>query len=123
VKNQKQGRGSRRLALPDLVSPDGEPPAESAWTGYSRAFEARYKISPVTNGKVRGQLVQFEKRVPRSDAAAVAAHYVQSQERLYVNSRHAVDLLLRDAEKLWSEWKTGTRTVGSEKKPHPGIDL
>jgi len=105
---KKQNR-SRRAALPP-ASPDGEPLPESAWSGYSRAFEARYRTPPLRNGKINGVLAQFEKRVPVSDAAAVAAYYVQSETRLYVNARHPVELLLRDAEKLWSEWKTGTRT-------------
>jgi hypothetical protein len=117
--------GTRRPRLPALppVSPDGEPPPESAWSGYSRAFEARYKAAPLSNAKIRGQLAQFERRVPRSDAAAVARHYVQSEERLYVQSRHCVDLLLRDSEKLWSEWKTGTRTPARAEKAPIELDL
>ena len=45
------------------------------------------------------------------DAAPVAAWYVRRGNRqLYVASKHAVDLLLRDAEGLRTEWATG-RTV------------
>lgn len=61
------------------------------------------------NAKVSGQVAQFAKRVPASDAAAVAAYYVGHNDQWYTKGGHAFGLLLHDAEKIRTEWATGRR--------------
>ena len=41
----------------------------------------------------------------------VAAFFVGHQNGLYVSAMHPVNLMLRDAEKLRTEWATGRQTT------------
>ena len=84
------------------------------WNAYAKAYEQRYSVEPVRNAKVNGMLAQFINRVPAEEAPAIAAFYVGHSKGLYVSARHCVDLLLRDAEGLRTEWATGRRVTDSE---------
>lgn len=87
-----------------------EPITHAAWAAYAFAYKARYRVDPVRNEKVNGILANLVKRLGESEAPAVASFYVRHNRALYVSSKHAVDLLLRDCEGLRTEWATG-RTV------------
>lgn len=82
-------------------------PTAGVWAAYSDAYERRYGVEPVRNGKVNGQMASLVGRLGGEEAAAVAAFYVGHSRRFYVENGHSVDLLLRDAEKLRTEWATG----------------
>lgn len=82
------------------------------WGSYSIAYRNRYQVLPVRNAKVNGQLTQLVKRLGVDEAPEVAAFYVGHQGQFYVRAKHTVDLLLRDAEGLRTEWARG-RTVTS----------
>lgn len=108
---EEEGIGSRTQ---EKEQENNLPPADAgagreAWTGYSEAYQRRYKTSPVRNAKVNSLLKQFVQRIPATEAAAVAAFYVSHNGAFYVRAGHSVDLLLRDAEKLHTEWVTGRR--------------
>lgn len=90
-----------------------EAPTNVVWNGYARAYELRYGAEPVRNAKVNGQLATLLSRLG-VEASDVAAHFLSNQNRLYVNSGHAIDLLLRDAEKLRTEWYTGRQVTGAQ---------
>lgn len=79
------------------------------WDGYSKAYGVRYGIDPVRNAKVAGQIVAFVKRVGMDDAPKVASFYPGHSAQWYVRTGHSVDAMLRDAEKLRTEWATGQR--------------
>jgi hypothetical protein len=87
------------------------PETGEVWKAYSEAYEARYKATPVRNAKVNGQLAQLLKRIGKDEAPGVARWYVASQNRFYVQKRHAVDQLLADCEGLRTEWVTNTRVT------------
>lgn len=78
---------------------------------YSEAYRRRYGIDPVRNAKVSAQLCQLVDRLGIDEAPQVAAFYVGHNQALYVRSRHSVDLLVRDAEGLRTEWATGNRVT------------
>ena len=59
------------------------------------------------NAAQRGKMANFVKRIGADEAPGVARSYLNSRNGLYVSSKHCVDLLLRDAEKLRTEWATG----------------
>jgi hypothetical protein len=63
---------------------------------------------------VNGQLAAFITRVPAAEAPHIAAWYVRSDRGLYVSARHPVDLLLRDAEALRTDWVTRTQRSDAE---------
>lgn len=81
------------------------------WIAYSTAYQRRYGAVPVRNAKVNGQLAQIVKRLGKDESPAVAAWYVASQNRFYVQKRHSVDCLLADCEGLRTEWATNTRVT------------
>lgn len=118
--NQNQtGTSSAAPPAGDAAAPRKKPrtakdqpaPTAAVWSAYSDAYERRYGVEPVRNSKVNGQLSSLVGRLG-DEAPDVAAFYVGHERRFYADSGHAVDLLLRDAEKLRTEWATG-RTVAS----------
>lgn len=90
-------------------------PAKTAqvWNAYSTAFFNRYGTEPTSNARVSAQLSQFIDRIGADDAPHVAAFYLQSSNRYYVQKCHAVGPMLADAEALRTQWATGnTMTEG-----------
>lgn len=99
-------------ALPAVVKPKvaKEPaPTGMIWQAYSQAYWNRYGVEPVRNAKVNGQLAQLLTRLGAQEAPAVAQWFLTHNNRWYVQQMHSVDSLLRDAEKLRTEWATGNR--------------
>ncbi len=103
---------SSEATLPQKVCEAPAVPATApTWAAYSDAYRNRYGVEPVRNAKVNGMLAQFVRRVPAAEAPDIAAYYVRHPGAYYVQRMHAVDALLRDAEKLRTEWATGRRTT------------
>ncbi len=103
-----EGEPEPTLALAARKRQPKEPPptAETRRT-YSDAFIARWRIAPKWNVTVGGQLAHFIRRVGKNDAPLVAEFYLQHNDRYYVKNMHPVGFLLKDAEKLYAEWKSG----------------
>ncbi len=59
-------------------------------------------------------LARFLERIPVAEAPSIAAFYVRSNRGLYASAKHCVDLLLRDAEALRTEWATGQHGTDTE---------
>lgn len=99
----------------------GKPPAKpkepaksaAAWQAYSAAYEARYGVGPVRNAAVNGQMAQLVGKLG-AEAGPVAAFYVRSNHRWYVTTGHSVAALLKDAEKLRTEWATGRQGTAAQ---------
>lgn len=89
------------------ASARGRPISAATWDAYSQAYERRYNTKPVRNKTVNGQLANFVKRLGESEAPLVAEFYVNHPNAFYVRNMHAVGVMLRDAEKLRTEWFTG----------------
>lgn len=87
-----------------------EPPTNATWSAYAEAYRSRYGVDPVRNAKVNGVLANLVQRLGTEASPHVARHYVWHNRSLYVGAKHPVDLLLRDAEGLHTEWASG-RTV------------
>jgi hypothetical protein len=81
---------------------------KETWKQYATAYFNRYKTEPVRNAKVNGQVKQFVKRLGFTESPLVAAFYVFSNTAYYVQRGHSFDGLLSDAEKLRTEWATGS---------------
>lgn len=99
------GRRKKRAArLPEVKIP---PVGAAAWECYSAAYRARYGVEPVRNGKTNGCLKSLVSRLPADDLGGVIAWYIGHNGAVYVASKHCVELLLRDAEGLHTEWVRG----------------
>jgi hypothetical protein len=101
-------------ARPKKPADPGEPFRKATWEAYSSAYWARYQAKPLRDARVNAQIKSFCSRVPQEDAAAIARFYVEHGDFFYVKNRHPVDLLLRDASKLYTEWQTGVRSTRQE---------
>jgi hypothetical protein len=98
------------------ASPQGAvaPAATAAvWDAYSSAYRARYSEPPPDSKKARGLLKRFLEQVSRDEAPQIAAAYLTHNGSLYVNAMHPLELLLRDAPKLRTEWATGKRMTSA----------
>lgn len=85
---------------------DTSAPTAAAWDAYSKAYAGRYGVAPLRNASVNGKLAQFIAKLPAAEAPEVARYFISHEGNLYVAAMHPVDLLLRDAEKLRTEWLT-----------------
>lgn len=84
------------------------------WQAYAEAYQRRYGVEPVRNKQVNGMLARYVDKLPAEEAPDVAAFYVGHNKGLYISARHCVDLLLRDAEGLRTEWATGRKVTDTE---------
>lgn len=95
-------------------APGEAAPSAHAWVAYAEAYQARYGALPVRNAAVNGQLAQLVARIGAEEAPHVAAFYLTHRNGLYVNAMHPVNLLLRDCEKLRTEWATKTQMTRTQ---------
>lgn len=100
-----------------VIDSQGKPATgktSAVWDSYSKSYAHRYGATPLRNKKVNGMLAKFLERVPVEAAPDIAAFYLTSNRGLYVSAKHPIDLLLRDAEGLHTEWVTGRQTTETE---------
>jgi len=91
---------------------NGRASSTPVWLAYAEAYRQRYGVEPTRNAKVNGQLSQLVKRLGE-DAAPVAAWFIGHGASRYVAAGHTVGLMLMDAEKLHTEWRTGRRVTAT----------
>jgi hypothetical protein len=86
------------------------------WDAYSEAYKHRYGAEPVRNAKANSLCARLCALLPAEDAPAVASHYLTTRANPYAQSGHCLDLLVRDAQKIYTEWKTGHRVTQSQSR-------
>ncbi len=86
------------------------------WESYAKAYEHRYRTPPVRNASVNAKLSQFVARIGIEESPEVAAFYVYHNNGFYVSQGHPVGVMLKDAEKLRTEWATNTQITGTRAK-------
>ena len=82
---------------------------KQTWQFYENAFKGRYGVLPERNPKTNSQMKQFVERVGIDNAPHIAAFYLTHNDSFYIKQCHVVGMLLKDAEKLATEWKTGNK--------------
>lgn len=97
---------------PDAAEGAGPSAASRCWLRYASAFKLRHGAFPPRNAKANGILAQLVGRLGAEEAPEVAEFYVKHDDPFYVKATHPVTLLLRDAEKLRTQWATGGRPTG-----------
>lgn len=100
--DQPAAGAARVVPKSDKKDPAGRTVA--TWKAYEQAFLRRYGMQPIRSAQVNGMLANLVKSVGE-EAPALAASYVRSEDRLYVQQKHPVNLLVRDAQKLLVELK------------------
>lgn len=89
-------------------------PTTETWNAYATAYEGRYGIPPVRNAMINGQLANIVKRIGADEAPGVASWYVSHNSRYYVQQGHSVAALVKDCEKLRTEWATCRQVTATE---------
>lgn len=84
------------------------------WSAFETAYEGRYGARPVRNAMVNGQMANFVKRLGQEEAPAVAAWYLSHNNRYYVQVCHSVAAMVKDAEKLRTEWVRRRQVTAAE---------
>jgi len=107
VDNQKQP--TKKASIKSQKQPtDGS----KVFEAYASAYFGRYNQQPVRNAKTNALCSQLVKRLGAEDAPFVAAYYVDHPGSFYVRSMHQLDWLVKDAEKVCTEWKAGAHMTG-----------
>lgn len=101
-------RKPRATAKPLAAAKAASPLNAEIWTSYSTAYFAKYGTEPVRNAKVNSQVSQLGQRLG-GDAPHVAGWFLSHRNGWYAQRMHSMDCLLNDAEKLRTEWATGTQ--------------
>ena len=65
------------------------------------------------NAKVNRQLQELRKRLA-AEAPDVIRFYLQHNGAFYVRAQHQLDLLVRDAEAMRTQWATGRQVTDKE---------
>ena len=107
VRSQKLEVKSQKVEVPSLGL------STSVWDAYSSAYLLRWQVTPKRNATVNGQIKALVASLG-ADAVPIAAFYLSHNDRYYVQKRHPVGLLLKDAEGLFQQWKTGTKSTALE---------
>lgn len=106
------GADAPPVAKPKARKPDSK--SAATWAAYAEGYQARYGAVPVRNAKVNGQIAQVVDRLGADESPGVARFFIGHQNVLYVRAMHPVDLLLRDAEKLRTEWATNRQVTHAQ---------
>lgn len=121
---------SSEQPLPEAAPPVADNPEKSetelqavcrqTWDAYSEAYERKYSTKPVRNAKVSSQVKQFVQRIGYDESLSVAEWFVSHPGDFYVKDLHGFGLLLKDAEKLRTQWATGrVSTQAAKNTPAP----
>jgi hypothetical protein len=79
------------------------------WDMYASAYKQRYGTEPVRNAKSNSLCCQLVDRLSASEAPLVAKWYVGSDNSWYMQQGHSLAALVKDCEKLRTEWATKRR--------------
>lgn len=95
-------------AKPKAAAPKSESKGGQVWEAYCEGYLIRYGVPAVRNAKANSLCAQLVDRLGAEEAPEVARYYVEKCGALfYVRSGHALEALVKDAEKLRTEWATG----------------
>lgn len=101
---------SKNKNLPESPSASSVP----TWEAYRDAYQKRYGVPPVRNASVNSQLKNLVKRLGEEEAPLVAEFYLTHNDAFYIKCCHSVGMLLRDCEKLRTEWASGRKILGTQ---------
>lgn len=108
------GRAEWIASPPGTPVPEAAEPRATTWAAFADAYRSRYGVEPVRNATTNSQIANLVKRVGAFDAPHVAAFYVRSNDAFYVRGGHSAGLLLKDCEKLRTEWATNRRMTETQ---------
>jgi hypothetical protein len=111
VENQPSLTGLVSVKLKSKPNTEGN---RKAWDAYFFAYLDRYGIEPIKNKPANYCIADFVKRVGEQDAPAILSFYVQHNDSFYLKATHQLNLALRDAESLRTQWMKGKAITMSD---------
>ena len=101
----------------ELRYPGEKTQSHKTWIAYAIAYHGRYNTWPIWNATVGGQITNLIKRIGAELAPRVAVHFVRRvNEEFVVKQMHPVKLLLADAEKWATQFKTNATITSARAK-------
>ena len=91
-------------------------PVAAAFHAYQQGIKDRYQAEYPPSAKANGQLAQVVGRVGAEAAVQVVTAYLGHQEPFYAKTKHSLDFLVRDCEKIWLELQA-SKTASQPKAP------
>jgi len=74
---------------------------------YLAAYRDRYGCEPLMDARFHAMVANFVKRVGQDRAPDIVTMFVSLNDPLYVKGAHAMNLALRDADALHTQWEVG----------------
>lgn len=110
VSNDKTVRDSLPARIRKKAANGTPAPANTSgslvWNSYSQAIASRHNGNmPPRDAEANSLCKRFVAKIGIDDAPTVAAYYVTLNEHLYVQSLHCLNLMVRDAKKIYMLWK------------------
>jgi hypothetical protein len=100
-----------REKKPPESNPELQAACKATWDSYSAAYRTKYGVAPVRNAPVNAQIKAIVQRLGYQDSPHVAAFYLTHGGAYYAGRMHDAGTLLRDCEKLRTEWATGRKVT------------
>lgn len=97
---------ARAKSKPRAKLPDEPTLGSRIWEAYADAYEARYTVPPVRDATANALCKRFGSRLG-VDAPEVARHFVKRHNAYYIGRGHDLAVMVQDAPKLHTEWKSG----------------
>lgn len=84
------------------------------WSSYSEAYKKRWGVEPLRNAQQNALACKLVDKLGEDIAPKVTEFFCRHRDRLYTNAKHPLTLLVRDAEKIYTEWATGRMSTSGE---------
>ena len=111
----EKAKKPRKPAGGDAANAELQSACRAVWSAYRGAYAGRYGQEPVRNEKINAQVKSFVKRLPRDEAADIAAWYVSSvNSAKVVGDMHSFGLLLASAEAYRTQWANGRAMTSAQ---------
>lgn len=111
----EKAKKPRKPAGGDAANAELQSACRAVWSAYRWAYAERYGQEPVRNEKINAQVKAFVKRLPRDEAADIAAWYVSSvNSAKVVGDMHSFGLLLASAEAYRTQWANGRAMTSAQ---------
>lgn len=91
-----------------------EEACHQTWESYCKAYVERYSTEPVRNATTNSQTKNLVKRLGAEEAPLVAAWFLSHRDAWYVRQLHQLGSLLKDCEKLRTEWATNRQMTHTQ---------
>jgi hypothetical protein len=83
------------------------------WEAYKAAYEKRYKVEPIRNATVNGQIANLGKRIGTERAIELVNFFLTHNDSYYVKTQHTIGSCLKDCESLHTQMLRGKAVTGT----------